>query len=156
MQYRNGDIWQISRDMDAWVVVPTNLTNRRDGKAVMGAGLAKQAAQRFPALATNLGIHLLRFGSRLYLDNYGRAGLHRKIICLPTKDHWQESANMDLIVDGCHELKEIAYALKTVGDERPILLPKIGCGLGGLNWERQVRPVVDSILEGDRFILVSK
>jgi len=25
-----------------------------------------------------------------------------------------------------------------------------------LNWEKQVRPIVDSLLEGDRFILVSQ
>jgi O-acetyl-ADP-ribose deacetylase (regulator of RNase III) len=27
----------------------------------------------------------------------------------------------------------------------PLFLPKIGCGLGGLNWETDVRPILDNL-----------
>ena len=33
----------------------------------------------------------------------------------------------------------------------PIYMPRIGCGLGGLDWEREVAPIVEKISESYRF-----
>jgi hypothetical protein len=148
MKYVQGDIWELARELDAWVVIPTNTTIRRDGKAVMGAGLAKEAADRVPHLQEKLSTHIARFRERLYVD--------KPVICLATKRDWRQPSRLEWVEHGCFELVELARVLASVGDHRPILVPKLGCGLGGLNWERQVRPVVDMILEGDRFVLVSQ
>jgi len=147
MRYIQGDIWQEAAE-DGWVVIPTNTCVRHDETAVMGAGLAKDAAERFPELPKRLGNHIRQFDSRLYVDN--------PIICLPTKHNWRRPSQMRWVEQGCHELVDLARILGDVGDHRSIFLPQLGCGLGGLNWERQIRPVVDSILEGDRFVLVQK
>ncbi|MCV0439707.1 MAG: hypothetical protein K5880_13860 [Hydrogenophaga sp.] len=143
-----GDIWNLATELDAWVVVPTNTCVRQDNKAVMGAGMAKDAADRYPGLAENLGVHIGKFDSRLYVSN--------PVICLPTKHNWRNPSKIEFVEQGCYELLDLARILSSVGDARPILLPQLGCGLGGLNWERQVRPLVDSILEGDRFVLVTQ
>lgn len=148
MKYLSGDIWSLATELNAWVVVPTNTTLRRDGLAVMGAGLAKDAVERFSELPQNLANHIRQFGDRLYVDS--------PIICMPTKHNWRLPSQIRWIEQGCIELLDLARILSSVDDTRPILLPQIGCGLGGLNWERQVRPMVDSILEGDRFVLVTK
>lgn len=149
MQYRTGDIWEIARTEKAWVVVPTNTVIRKDGSAVMGAGLAKEADDRFPGLAARLGVHIARHRERLYFDA-------SRVICLPTKRNWRDPSTMDLVENGCYELAFIGRVLDDVESKQLILVPRLGCGLGGLNWERQVRPVVDSILDSDRFILVSQ
>jgi hypothetical protein len=114
----------------------------------MGAGLAKYAAELMPELPRKLGTHIQYFRERLYVYN--------PIICMPTKRNWRRPSRIEWIEYGCRELLDLSRILSSVGDHRQILLPQIGCGLGGLNWERQVRPVVDSILEGNRFILVTK
>jgi len=114
----------------------------------MGAGLAKDASQRHPELPKNLAKHIESFQDRIYVYN--------PIICMPTKRCWRYPSKMKWIEQGCRELVDMARILSSVGDDRTILLPEIGCGLGGLNWERQVRPVVDLLLQGNRFLLVSK
>jgi len=148
MRYTTGNIWELATELEAWAVVPTNTTLRSDGKAVMGAGMAKDAVERYPELPGNLAAHIRKFDSRIYV--------HNPIICLPTKHNWRNPSKIEFIEQGCHELLDLARILSSVGDTRPILLPQLGCGLGGLNWERQVRPLVDSILEGDRFVLVTQ
>jgi len=146
MKYAKGDIWQIAHDADGWVVVPTNTTLRRDGNAVMGAGMAKEAARRFPELPKELADHIRLLNDILFV--------HRPVICMPTKHNWRDPSRLEWIERGCTELSSFARLLSSVGHGNTIFLPTLGCGLGGLDWERQVRPVVDSLLEGDRFVLV--
>lgn len=148
MKYVTGDIWALAEEEDAWVVIPTNTTIRQDGRAVMGAGLAKDAVERYPDLHENLANHIKISKDSLYI--------YKPIICMPTKRNWRGKSRLEWVEKGCFELVELARVLSSVGNDQSILLPQLGCGLGGLNWERQVRPVVDSILEGDRFILVTQ
>ena len=139
MQYKTGDIWDLAKD--GWIVVTTNTEVKKNGRAVMGAGIAKEAAIRFPNLPKDLGNHIQLRGDMLYVKF--------PVICFPTKHDWRESSKLEWIEKGCKELSCLDL-------DGPIYLPRLGCGLGGLNWEREVRPVVDSLLEGDRFILVSQ
>lgn len=149
VKYLIGDIWQLSEQLDAWVVVTTNTVIRNDGRAVMGAGIAKEAAKRFPDLPFSLANHIRRWQDRVYIYQF-------PVICLPTKRNWRNPSRLDWIEKGCHDLKEVCRIIESVGDNRPVLVPPLGCGHGGLNWERQVRPVVDSILDNERFLMVNK
>jgi len=146
MKYVQGDLWKTAHENSGWIVVPTNMLCRKDGKAVMGAGVAKDAAELYPDLPVNLGEYL-RSGAKplLYIEH--------PIICLPTKVDWRDPSDLDLIENGCFELANFARVLHSLNNYSPIYLPRLGCGLGGLNWERQVRPVLDVILD-DRFVLV--
>lgn len=146
MLYKTGDIWSMA---PGFVVIPTNTVTRKgDGTAVMGAGLALDAAKRHPELPKKLGDHILRWDCRPFV--------YQNIICIPTKYNWNQPSRLDLIASGCRELVLLADVFKALGNNDLILLPKLGCGLGGLNWERQVRPVMDALLESERFILVSQ
>jgi hypothetical protein len=147
MKYTLGDMWDLAYRSNGFVVVTTNCCVRSDGKAVMGAGVAKDAAVRFPYLPSRLGKHINQLGQQVFIDN--------RIICLPTKTDWKLPSSLELIERGCIQLAMFGRLLESVGATHEIFIPKLGCGLGGLDWEKQVRPVVDSILEGDRFILVS-
>ncbi len=69
------------RSRGEWIVVTTNGVVNPHGEAVMGAGLARQAAQRFPELPRLLGQALRETGNLPYT----RYSQH--IITLPTNVH---------------------------------------------------------------------
>jgi hypothetical protein len=148
MKYEKGDIWSLGISRSGIVVVTTNLVLKQNGDAVMGAGIAKDAAQRHPELPTILGRHIRTWGEKPLL--------YKDMVCLPTKFDWRKNSDIDLIERGCKELVWIDYILRMSGGTRQIFLPRLGCGLGGLNWERQVRPIVDAHLIGDQFVLVEQ
>jgi len=54
MQEINGNIWE-QYDLGRWIVITTNGEVRKDGACVMGRGIAKQAADKFPDLPYTLG-----------------------------------------------------------------------------------------------------
>ena len=61
------DIWAL-HDSGFWVVVPTNTCKKKGGSAVMGAGLARDAALRYHDLAATYGESLTRLdGLRIEL-----------------------------------------------------------------------------------------
>lgn len=135
MNKYHGDIWALAaRTTAALTVVPTNLIVKRDLSAVMGAGLAKQAARRHPELPGEYGTELLTRGT----SPSQRAGLyfaaHAPVVCLPTKYDWREGADRDLMMRGLQELRHAAQA-------RPgtqFLVPLLGAGYGGLTEQESV------------------
>ena len=134
-----GNIWDYHDQ--GWIVIPTSLATRRDGKAVMGAGLSLQAAERFPLLPKMLGDYL-RLGGHdcSYYPGY-------RLFCLPTKNDWRDLASLDMIRDGCNTLVSQARNITKV------FLPALGCGCGGLDWA-DVRPVMEQVLQDSKFVVV--
>lgn len=136
-----ADIWHAQKSMPgSFVLIPTNLEIDSYGHAIMGAGLAKQAADKYPGLTKHyaefMGVHN---------TVVGREGLAYfipgKLICFPTKYRWRAMSNRDLIGDSARQL------LKFQRDRHEVIFcPKVGCGLGGLNW-RDVKPMLQHIWE---------
>lgn len=114
-------------------LIPSNCIVKRNGEAVMGAGLAKVAAEKYPELPKKLGRHISIFGSHIFVWP------KEKIICLPTKKHWKDKSSISLINEGLAELA-LLMDMNLINE---VALPRIGCGLGGLDWESQVEPIVD-------------
>jgi hypothetical protein len=133
-----GDIWSFWQARE-WVVITTNGVVKRNGCAVMGKGIALQAAQRFPDLPKQLGIKIKEMG------NYVFKFPDFRLYTFPTKHDWRNISDIKLIEDSCMQLKLLSYGM--------IYMPRPGCENGGLNWE-QVKPVIQSILTEDRFVLV--
>ena len=125
-----GDLW--AGPANAWRVVPTNRMTRRDGSAVMGAGIALQAAERFPDLPRAYGVALR--GGCIGLWTYGPG----HVLCLPTKHDWCDNADIGLVARG---LAALRYFAKTHPDAA-IRLPMIGAGLGRLRGA-DVRSLID-------------
>lgn len=48
------------------------------------------------------------------------------------------------------QLKEIAAKFQL----SKVYLPPVGCGLGKLTYEKQVRPILQQVLDDDRFVVV--
>lgn len=125
------------------VCVTTNGVVKRDGSAVMGAGIAREADQRYH-LARTLGGLLASSGNHCFdlgiRDN-------RHVISFPTKHDWRDDSDPDLIRQSCKELVEIADQ-NALGR---ILLPPVGCGCGKLSWDTVSRILSESL--DNRFIV---
>lgn len=125
------------------VCVTTNGIVCRTG-AVMGAGIAKEANMRYN-LSASLGKKLKETGNHVYdmgvFDN-------KHVITFPTKNDWRDPSDIALIKQSCIELITLADA----NNWKEILLPPVGCGCGGLNFEKDVKPVIGAILD-DRFTI---
>lgn len=115
------------------VAVTTNGMIRKDGRAVMGAGIALQAAQRFPNLPLALADGLKKHGNViLYYPEWN-------LFTFPTKYDWKMPSDIALIEQSAIHLSaflslpEYAYLR--------VIMTKPGCGHGKLSWS-QVEPIL--------------
>lgn len=148
------------------IVNPTNLMGP------MGAGLAKKFKEKFPGLE---GIYRVSCAKRAKEETYdgfrsaekpsGFIRTHSsetmfegdlflfenpvgnpdgpRVLCFPTKRHWKDPSDLDLIRKGLQTFvsEYRQYNIKS------ITFPKLGCGLGGLDWEKEVKPLMHKYLD---------
>lgn len=136
MEVCNINIWD-AYDAGHLIAITTNGTVKKDGSAVLGAGVAKQATERFPWLPSALGDHIRHSGNVL-----GRFG---DIYTFPVKHNWYEAADLSLIKNSYLDL-----VASLQGDT--IFLPKPGCGNGKLKW-KDVAFVLQPIAESNIIIV---
>ena len=151
------------------IVITTNGDVKRDGGAVMGRGVALQAARSWYGLQKVLGKKLQNKGNRVRLltkDDAAVPYLHlpRKndallvavpwhIISFPVKHHWMDKADPELIEKSCKQLSKLI----SKKDWKRILLPKPGCGNGNLSWKKEVRKIVKSYFgKSDKVVIVTE
>ena len=135
-----GDIWEYLGK--AVIAVTTSGSVTRRGKAVMGRGVASQAALRFPDLPERLGLLLAQGGNHVHVVGEG-------IVSFPVEVSAWACPELRLISQSARELRELA---DREGWEM-VLVPRPGCGGGGLEW-REVRPLLEEYFD-DRFIVIS-
>jgi hypothetical protein len=144
MRIVTGDLWTVPA---VWRVIPTNTCVRRDGNAVMGAGIALQAARRHPNLPRELGAFLRHPIPGALVAHFPAY----RLSCLPTKTDWRRPSDLNLIDRG---LRQFLADLPSLPEAAagPIALPLLGCGLGQLR-SSDVLPLLHRLLD-DRFVLV--
>ncbi len=118
------------------LVVPVNTVG------AMGAGLAKAFARRYPDLASAYAIQCAK--KRLIVGTlfYWRAPDGKTIVCLPTKRDWREPSRVEDVARSLLVFRRTYDAF----DVTSVSLPQLGCGLGGLDWENQVKPLMENHL----------
>jgi len=91
-------MWSVYDDADLFLIT-TNSTIRRDGRLVMGRGIARQARDRFPGLAGAFGRQILSC-----CGNQGEYGLlvsprwpEAKLGAYQVKRHYGQPANLELV-----------------------------------------------------------
>ena len=103
MKLRRGDMWVVFSEADLFLVT-TNATLNVHGKLVMGAGIAKEAHDRFPGLDQALGEAVITQGKR-----YGLLVSPRwpeaKLGAFQTKLHWKDPAQLSLISEAATKLR---------------------------------------------------
>lgn len=135
------------------IVITTNCILNNIGDLVMGAGVAKAAKEKWPELPNLFGKQQKEFGyltPRLltYHTTFGEGGWPLLIFGVPTKIHWKDNSNLNLIQNSIIELVQYHNSYNKQG--KKCLIPKLGCSNGGLNWD-DVRPIMEEYLD-DRFV----
>lgn len=137
---KQGNLWTFQGNSD-WVCVTTNHNVSALGYAIMGRGIAQEAAQRCPGLPAALGERITREGSQVFMFcTWG-------IITFPTKEDWWKPSPIKLIENSCKALHNMVDDRKLKG---AILMPRPGCGNGKLHW-REVKPIVQRYLSSDQY-----
>lgn len=176
------------------ICLTTNGFVKRSGAAVMGAGIAKQAKERWRFIDYTLGQAISLFGNKVNLltrqtedgifliepewsDGRIKDQVPYHIVNYPVKPasvecsldksnviprarrkyNPQETvpgfhamADIDLIVDSAKRLIILADHC----DWNTVILPRPGCGNGGLTWEG-VGPILSRLLD-NRFLVIEK
>ena len=141
-----GNAWKVIDEYDA-LCITTNGVIKKNGCAVMGAGIAKECSNLFPSVPRVLGNLMSKHGNRVM--KLGEVNGRTSLLSFPTKHNWWEIADIDLIEKSCKELVELADKF----GYKKILLPRPGCGNGKLKWN-DVKVVLEKYLD-DRFYIIS-
>jgi len=135
-----GDIWGYAET--AVIAITTNGSLTKDGRAVIGRGVARQASARFPMLAEKLGRLLAERGSHVF-------DLGSGIVSYPVEETAWSLPDLRIIARSAQELRQLADQSGWLR----IVVPRPGCGGGGLPW-KDVQPLLAPWLD-DRFIVIT-
>lgn len=124
-----GNLWDFYQKMEHIICITTNGFVKINGEAVCGRGCALEATKYIPGFAKMLGSYITQYGNvpgtmRTTPDEWG-------IVVFPVKHKWNEKASENLILAGAHWLFDRA----TQSPDITWVLPRPGCGNGGLHWE---------------------
>ncbi len=136
-----GNVWDYVNG--GIVVITTNGSLTRDGRAIFGRGVARQAVERYPGLAEILGRLIANGGSHAY-------DLGNGIATFPVEETPWSLPDLRIIARSAAELRQLA-------DEaawKQIIVPRPGCGGGGLAW-KDVKPLLAEVFD-DRFIVIDR
>lgn len=135
-----GNLWDY--EGQALLALTTNGSLSRDNRAILGRGCARQAGERFPALAQRLGMLLHLHGNHVH-------ELGENLVSFPVEETAWSLPDSRLIRRSAQELRSLAdrtaYKL--------IVVPRPGCGFGGLDWQ-EVRPLLADLFD-ERFLVIS-
>ena len=139
MQEISGDLWDYQGR--AVLALTTNGSLSRDHRAILGRGCARQAGGRFPDLAQRLGALLHQHGNHVQELGDG-------LVSFPVEETAWSLPDPRLIRRSAQELRDLAdhagYGL--------VIVPRPGCGYGGLSWP-EVRPLLADLLD-ERFLVI--
>ena len=141
MRIMKGNIWDYWKK-NCCIIIPTNGNIKKNGSCIMGKGLAYQAKSYLHNIEYILGKLIKQRGNNVFI-------ICREIITFPVKNNWWEKADINLIKKSTIQLKSIIDFNQQLV---PILLPKVGCGNGKLNW-KDVEPILNKYLD-ERFIIM--
>jgi O-acetyl-ADP-ribose deacetylase (regulator of RNase III) len=142
-------------DVDIFDSNAQALVNPVNCVGVMGSGLAKEFKRRFPECfdsylercKTNDPIKKLCPGMVQVVEIEKKRVPTKYVINFPTKDHYRAKSKSAFIEAGLEDLVRVVSALKICS----LAIPKLGCGLGGLDWqvvkplmEHKLNPLVDT------------
>lgn len=139
------DLWDEPSDA---VCITTNSTVTPRG-LVMGGGVALQARVRYPSLPKVWGYLVEHKGNHVYATVTDDA---RTVFSFPTKNEVRLPSHIYLIEQSCHELMRWLDEDKSL---KKVLLPRPGCGLGGLSWDA-VKPIIEPILDDRVWVITNE
>jgi len=142
-------------EVDA-ICITTNTSTKKNGKAVMGVGIARDAKDRFHGIDEDLGKIIREKGSvvcpiRNEKFTFGKNIKEISIVCFSTKFEWWEQSDIKLIESSVKKLVDLTNEMGW----KKVILPRPGVGAGKLDWERSVKPLLEQYLD-ERFLVIKK
>jgi O-acetyl-ADP-ribose deacetylase (regulator of RNase III) len=135
-----GDLFDLfGGDVYDAIVIPVNSTIDARGDLVMGAGVALGAKERWPWLPT---ASALRVDYSVY--TFRIPDQEKFIVHFRTKRNWRDGSTSHMIRESAAALSK--WADHRHEDVRRIVLPRVGCGLGGLPW-LEVKKILGAFLD---------
>lgn len=117
------------------------LVNTVNTVGIMGKGIAKDFKAIYPEM---FGVYQdacergeFQIGSLMLYRSE-----HKSVLNFPTKRHWKQKSQLPDIEVGLKTFVE-RYDELGIGS---VAFPQLGCGNGELDWERQVRPLMERYL----------
>lgn len=153
-----GDMFsdRIAKQFDV-ICITTSGSIKTNGKAVMGAGNAKEARDTFYDIDGTLGELILKNGNNVQFIQKMFIPITHKIysvslLSFPTKYHWHEKSDLHLIERSIHQLVQLVT--NTIGWNK-VLLPRPGCQNGKRKWLSEVKPILKRHLD-DKFSVIRR
>lgn len=137
-----GNLWS-EHAAGAVVAITTNGQVTRKGDVLMLRGCARQARERYPDIPRTLGGLIRQHGSHVF-------DLGRRIVSFPVEEDPYQIPDLKLIEQSCRELVE----LTDYKQWRKVVVPRPGCGGGGLAWS-EVRPMLERHFD-QRFHIITQ
>lgn len=104
------------------------LVNPVNCVGIMGKGLALEFKRRYP---NNFASYQRACAVGLEIGNLHTCEEDGKLIInFPTKKHWKAPSKYEYILEGLLTLAELIKQKQI----KSIAIPRLGCGLGGLDW----------------------
>ncbi len=126
------------------------IVNPVNCQGVMGAGLARAIRDKYHN--TSMFYEYRKACANKELD-MGRvsvyeleSGFPRFIVQYPTKNSWRDQSTLEGILSAIPSLGVEVFR----NNIESIAIPKLGCGLGGLDWE-MVKPELELAIRMDEF-----
>lgn len=158
MQILECNMFKECKSGDALCITTNGVVNK-EGKLIMGAGIAKDFRDNFKGIDKMLGSYVTKYGNRVF--RVGEVELKVasepvKIVTVfsfPTKNNWKDKSDLALIEQSCIQLKQVVEKFDVQGD---IYIPAPGCSNGGLDWTKEVKPVIERYFIEDRYKICFK
>ena len=129
--------------------ITTNSCLDRNGYLVMGKGIALQAKKLFPELPRDWGKIMTLLSPT---TNYTFYDETHRMFAIQTKNHWRRPSNTCLISASLDIVISTAEQLQL----SEVYIPPLGCGNGGLNWDTQIKPLIENKHSSNIIVVLSK
>ncbi len=143
MKLAKGNMWTAYREADLFCIT-TNSFVKKDGSAVMGAGIAKQAKERLPGIDLAIGQRILQECGQtrggvyglLVSDHWPKA----RLAAFQVKTNWNDKASLALI----RRSTEALIAWCDIHPKAKVQLNFPGIGNGKLKRD-DVLPIIEAL-----------
>jgi len=123
------------------------LVNPVNCVGVMGKGLALAFKKQFPSMfifyKNICDTGHLKPGRCVVWKNFQSP---QSILLFPTKSDWRRPSEIPDIEAGLKHFVSLIGTDILNSEINPIAFPKLGCGLGGLDWEYEIKPLMEEYL----------
>lgn len=146
-KFQTGNVFWSTGDMfNPDDIRVQTIVNPCNTYGIAGAGISRQLAVKYPTVEQDYNAQC--YAKTLQVGVLGNTKLKRGLETLnflhfPTKENPRLPSQLSYIQQG---LKDLGNRHSELGITTSAVFPMLGCGLGGLDWNEQVKPIMTEVL----------